>query len=669
MAKPRRRSSRISSGPTPSQKNSMAATNKLSSLIERDESPDGTRPNIDAVASSPSTPRAAPNPVQFGNLNSTLKTPPTASHVMPPKEEMHPSKVHQSTTKPSVLRGPLSSQPVRTVPRSPSKIAIALGTYHTPTKAHTSLPRDMTSPTFDFSFERPESDLSAETQKIMDSVREEAAKIKAQMLEERIKQEDKDGEINQLYGVGRRQIRKAKGKSDRFSDVHKQEFKKMDSIANHASTWKHKLQGTASSPLKRSPSKAGLDETPRSLPRPKSSKNFYSNATERLEDIAPGKRAKRTHDEDHSLATPSSRDATLERENTHTAPAKTRPSSGLPNAVTTPTKASLARSASVKSFKSSMIPSLSKSASAKTFVSPTPRTTEGSNKRIGSWSKFGGSVKSILHLSRPKFSNDLSKVAAGTHLPLPRGGPKIDKDLPKLPGTPTVKRVNFTSSTKSRHELAASNPPSALKLPGLHRNEVETQDTLSSNLVQTREDQVVYPDLGAAPNTSTRNKSPRSSSTPLSMPGDFTFRTDKTITFNPTGFTSPNGTTTIRHVRPSGIPTSVRGAFDKEMPAIPHGMSSKKRKHVSSDEEDEIENVDPQVMDIDIEGHDGVDGRPNAKKQRVNGPPSPSKLVQGQASPSKRRMTGSGAGGSRTPKKASLSLSRLNMLARPRGRR
>ncbi|MDI1486764.1 MAG: hypothetical protein OHK93_006025, partial [Ramalina farinacea] len=166
---------------------------------------------------------------------------------------MHPSKVQLSTVKPSQIAKPVGSHPSNDLPRSPSKIAMA-----TPSKRPSTSPR--TSSTFDFSFEKPESDLSSEARKIMDSVREEAAKIKAQMMAEQKKQQTSDEEAKQLFGVGGRQIKKAKGRSGRFSDLHRQEFKKMDSIANHASTWKNKLQGTSETSLKRSPSKAALDE-------------------------------------------------------------------------------------------------------------------------------------------------------------------------------------------------------------------------------------------------------------------------------------------------------------------------------------------------------------------------------------------------------------------------
>ncbi|KAL9101790.1 MAG: hypothetical protein Q9163_002986 [Psora crenata] len=653
-----------------SRKNVTPTTNKLSSLLERDESPEESRPNIDALVSSPNVPTSASNGTRVGISSSALRTPQTASRVMPAREELHPSKVHQSTTKPPAICGPHGSHPDNALPRSPSKIAIAVGTYHTPTKTKPFAPRDMTSPTFDFSFERPESDLSAEAQKIMDSVREEAAKIKAQMIAERSKQEYQDGEADRLFGIGERPIRNAKGKSGRFSDVHRQEFRKMESISNHASTWKHKLQGAASSPLKRSSSKAGLDETPKSLPRPKSYKNFYSSALERLENTAPGKRVKRAQEDDDFRVRPSSRDTTSGCESTQMSPSKIYPTSALPSAVTTPPKASIARSTSVKSLKISMIPSLSRSASTKTLNSSAAPRTEGSNKRQGSWSKFGGSMKSILHRSQPKFSNDPSRVAAGTHLPLSHQTADVNKDLPSVPGSPTVKRVNFTPTTKPRHELVVvPDPPSPSKVHTSNTNRLATRDMSSSAAATPIDDLLTYPDLGASPNVTTRHKSPQPSYAPSSYPSDFTFRSDKKMASNPTGFASPDGTTTIRQVRPSGIPTSVADPFVGKLPSIPHGRSNKKRKHVSSDEDEEIENVNPQVMDVDGREGSGIDGQPSTKKPRLTGCSSPTKVVAGQDSPSKRRMTGTGAGGGRVAKKGGLSLSRLNMLARPKTRR
>ena len=568
-----------------------------------------------------------------------MKTPQTASRLYPSLGEMHPSKV-QSAIKQSASRQSLSVA-------SPSKSSIAIIDQQTPSKSKGSLPNHMTSPSFDFSFERPESELSAEAQKIMDSVREEASKIKAQMLEERTKKDQKNEETDQLYGVGGREIAKAKGKSGRYSDAHKNQFKKMDSIAGHASTWKTKIQANASA-LKRSPSKAGLDEPDKPLSRSKSFKSFPFNApSERLENTSPGKRAKQNRYDDTSAARPVSRD-TNSTESVQITPAKARPHSGLPSAVTTPTKASLARSASVKSFKTSMIPSLSRSASTKTLGSPIVPKTEGSNKYLSSLSRFGN-MKSILHRAQPKFSNDPTKLAAGTHLPLPSGNMDIEKELSSLPGTPSaglqrssaIKRVGFTPSTKSQHDLA-NNSPSPSKIP--------TPCVPASDTIPSPDDALSYPVLANSPNITTRNKIPRASA-----PGDFTFRAEKTIDFSPSKVSSPSST--IRHVRPSGISTPLP-TFDS-LPAIPHGIKNKKRSRPESDTDAEDENIDP--MDVDEGGED----QPRAKKQRMN---SLKPKVAENQSPTKSRIPKRG-GGAKEKGRMGLSLGRLNMLARPKERR
>ena len=635
---------------------------KLSSLLERDESPpEGPRMNMDALISSPVAP---PNTVMAQPHSkipsSATKTPQTVSRLYPSLGEMHPSKVHQSTLKESPSKFHFRNIGSE-VASAPSKPATTVGAQNTPSKSTGELPAHMISPSFDFSFERPESDLSAEAQKIMESVREEAAKIKTQMLEERSRQESKDGEANQLFGVGGRKINKPMGKAGRYSDVHKQEFKKMDSIAGHVSTWKTKFQGNASS-LKRSPSKAGLDQPEKPLQRTKSFKRFGpGEPQERLEDLAPGKRAKQHFGDDISTRRPISRDTDSSLQNS---PVKIPTKTGLPSAVTTPTKASLARSASVKSFKTSMIPSLSRSASTKTLTSPIMPKTEGSNKYASSLSRFG-SMKSILHRSQPKFSNDPTKVAAGTHLPLPQGLLDMEKDLPDLPArssvefqrSPSMKRVGFsiTPNAKNRQELVSDSPsPSKIPTPFTpSQPEISTSPPINT-------DPISYPDLVNSPNITSRVKIPRAST-----PGDFTFRAEKTINFAPntdTGVTSPSST--IRHVRPSGVPTHVP-AFNS-LPAVPHGMPNKKRSRPDPDTETEDEeNVDP------METEESDDDQPRAKKQRMTASPEKTLDVQSSA-----KVGSVGTNKSRIPKfgggkgkgKKGISLGRLNMLARPKGR-
>ena len=634
--------------------------NKLSSLLERDESPPaGAHSNLDALVSSPvPPPNTAINQTRFDTIPSIMKTPQTASRLYPSLEEMHPSKVRQSTTKPSEPHHISSNSQSKL---SPYKSIAAAATRETPSKSKSSLPNHMRSPTFDFSFERPESDLSAETQKIMDNVREEASKIKAQMLEERSKQENKDGQADKLYGVGGRLIAQPKGKSGRYSDVHKQEFKKMDSIAGHASTWKNKIQANTSA-LKRSPSKAELDEPAKTLPRSRSVKSLNASTfNEKAENIFPSKRSKQRYEDDTSAARPVSRDTNSEVGSAKTTPAKTRPQSGLPSVVTTPTKASLARSASVKSFKTSLIPSLSRSASTKNFGSPVAPKTEGSNKYLSSLSRFG-SIKSILNRPQPKFPCDPIKVAAATHLPLPQGTSNKGEGLPSLPCSPSKdslrspapKQVEFTTTSQSRHSVAnASHSPS--KIPTSRTNFPSPEDKSVSN------HQMTYPNISDSPNITTRTKIPKASA-----PGEFTFRSEKSINFTPfknSSVSSPSST--IRHVRPSGISTPLP-PFDS-LPAIPHGIGNKKRHCPDPDTEVEDDNENTNPMDLD-RGTDEED-RHCAKKQRF------SEKSTSHQSPVKRRAGGDGSkiptklGGAKGKGRKGLSLGRLNMLARPKERR
>ncbi|KAL8709165.1 MAG: hypothetical protein Q9220_006045 [cf. Caloplaca sp. 1 TL-2023] len=561
-------------------------------------------------------------------------TPPPTRRFYPSTGDLHPNKVHQTAPKPSVV---ITAAPINKPSTQPSGA--------TPLKSRESLPAHMSSPGFDFSFTRPESDLSEEAQRIMDSVREEAARIKAQMEAEREKQNtDEGGDAQQAYIFGGRKI--AKPRHGRYSDAHKQQFKKMDSIANHISTWKTKMQSTATAPttsssLKRSNSKAGLDEPVSGLPRSKT----FRVPQHRPEEppTSNGKRVKHTHDQDASQTRSVSRDT---KESHEVSLVKPKPTT-LPIAVSTPTKASLARSASVKASKTAMIPSLSRSASTKTLGTP---QTEGSNKYMSRLAKFSP-VKSILHRSQPKFSDDPLKVAAGTHLPIPTKSLALDKDLPDLPATPLKsvqhspspkKHVNFTPSTKPLADITPLASPSPSKIP-----RSESMRAVNS------------------PNITHRNthKIPTATA-PVAAPGlasDFTFSSSKTINFGPptSGLSSKSRTSTIRPVRPSGFPTPLaESAFENhQAEGIPHGIANKKRKHATegdsgSDMDENQENVDP--------GDNGGVASPSKRVKVEHAAESKTPVGKSKVQTPKSKGKGLGRG--------IMSLGRLNALARPKGR-
>lgn len=133
----------------------------------------------------------------------------------------------------------------------------------TPSKA-ISTPKCPITPTFEFAFQREQSlELSPAAKKMMEEKREEAKRVKEQM-----KSETHDATTN---AVMQRRIATPKSQRGRFSDAHKQQFRKMDSIAGHASAYRKdptKLAPEPSplpspaKPLKRSPSKANIGTAP-----------------------------------------------------------------------------------------------------------------------------------------------------------------------------------------------------------------------------------------------------------------------------------------------------------------------------------------------------------------------------------------------------------------------
>jgi len=579
-----------------------------------------------------------------------IKTPPTASCNGPAQGEMHPSKTHQSTAK-KLDSGPrLGFVDVDAVKATPTKSTIKTIETATPSRI-----KPPSSPNFDFKWNRPDTVLSPEAQKIMESVREQATKIKVKMQAEREEQARRDGEVEELFGIGGRKIAKPKGKAGRYSDVHKEEFRKMDSISGHVSAWKNKFQAGSTS-LKRSKSKAGFDDSQAEVAQ--------SAGSGRLENTSPGKRMRRAYQDDTSSARPVSRDDQQEISSKPNTPGLVRSKSSipmplaLPSAATTPTKASLARAASTKQLQNTKIPSLGRSKSFKDITSPSGSKTEGSNK-------YMTSLKSILHKPQHKYSNDPIKVAEGTHLPISTSPMRLNKELPSLPATlghalptsPSMKRVAFTPTGKSTYELAAASP-SPSKIPTSH-----SQRRMTGISALTSPGKVSYPQPVSYPALS-RPAGPLNSNP--TKPGDFSFRSTKSINVGPatSGLSSPS---TIRQVRPSGIPTTLAGVLPafENVPAVPgveHGLSSKKRRRADSDDEDgEKENVA-------AGGQAGEDGRMAKKSKRSGG--DGGKVTTGTSMAGKRlEKAKAGKPGEKPKGKGFLSLSRLNMLARPKERR
>lgn len=667
--------------------------NRLESLAERDETPTrGTQSTLDAIVSSPLAPR----------------TPATAGHIKPTLQEMHPSKAQHSTTPnpDSVARQENENTDVDTRHNEHPSDA----TQQTPSKS------GMGSSSFDFRFARPAPQLGPEAQRMMDELREEALRIKVRLAAER--EQEKLNEESGTAALGGRKIAQAKGKVGRFSDVHMAEFKRMDSIAGHPSSFRAQPGriAPAKPSLKRTQSRANLDgredveaeqntQSGRTTPAKPSLKRTQSKAklderedtrTEhstqkssgRLENTAPAKRARQHIADDTSSGRPISRDGAYSAKPLPSTSTIARTQSNLQH-ITTPTQSSLARTATTKQ-PATQIPSLSRSPS-KPNLNETPRTLpkaatmtnilsgiprSESKGILRSPSKFER-VKSILR--HPSFS--ARKPTAIPSLTRSPSRPNLDKALPSAPTTPnglerskSVKRVNFTPDTINKNAISVQNSPSPMKQSGIPRSTSKLNFGNKSNPVQASSQEVQYPSitnhssllqppaveypslLSPRPLPQPPRQVLSEIRPPASVPGTFSFRSDHTIDFgaSPKGFGSSPGQASLRQVRQSIIPNSMPGSFpvgNKEnienLPSVPHGIANKKRRRADSDDEEEID----------------ADRSPKKHKKNV---------AEGAMLMAPRIMAEKMGPKSNIPspaKKKGLSLSRLNLLARPKMRK
>lgn len=666
MSPPRRRSSRLrGSSATPAKSRNYAA-NRLQSLVERDETPnDGVQSNLDAIASSPLAPR----------------TPATTSRIKPPQEEMHPSKAHHSTTQEPDSGLRLGFTDIKAAGNDqPSGL-----TQQTPTKL------GISSPTFDFRFARPGPQLGPEAQRMMDDLREEALRIKAKLAAEREEEKRREGEST--GGIEGRKIAQPKGKVGRFSDIHMAEFKKMDSIAGHPSAFRAQPGRftPVTTSLKRTQSQAQLDEREDGSNKKHEQISEKVTKSERLENTAPAKRA-RKHAADTSSARPVSSHDNKPLPSTPPIP---RSQASMLAVISTPTQASLARAASIKK-PATQIPTLSRSPSKPNLIG-TPRgiTKSATINDLSGVPK--SESKSILHspskfdrmksiLRRPSSSVKSSQMPSSIPT-LSRSSsiPNLEKSLPSIPTTPgrgdtkASKHVNFTPDTANKHATMVQSSPSPMK-SGIPRSTSRIQlgakpSTVKANSSRPGSAEVHYPSVASLSNPGKQTKEveypslagvrrlpqpPRQATSqppaPPSVPGTFTFRSDHTISFgvSPEGFGSSPGQSSVRQVRQSIFPNSMPGSFpsgNKEntepLPAVPHGMANKKRRRVDSDDETEEE----------------TERSPKKHKAAAEGAMLMAPNFQSQNKTPNSQLS------SPAKKKGVLSLSRLNMLARPKARK
>ncbi|KAK1003056.1 hypothetical protein LTR91_004847 [Friedmanniomyces endolithicus] len=335
------------------------APNKLESLSEHDDEMPGAFPNSPPADGTPT--RAAKR------INTGLEaTPRERTPIKPSDSEMHPQKHHGTTVKPMQEARHLGFSNMGAFTEPPKQTSRIATLHGTPTRAPNPA-HDTNDATYQFTFRREQSlELSPEAKRLMMEKREEAARIREQMIASE----------------------ESKKQGDALEAAEPKEgFKKMDSIASHPSAFRSAGPGkvttttiTTGEPLKslkRSPSKAQLDDThsvpqralqrspskpnlahPGSLlPRAASSHDLHSAPDDKS--TSPAKRAKRTHVEDASATRPESSSSSESfRPSTPQQNKILRMHPSNPNLshITTPTQVSMARAFSVKSIKFTAIP-------------------------------------------------------------------------------------------------------------------------------------------------------------------------------------------------------------------------------------------------------------------------------------------------------------------------
>ncbi|UKZ77371.1 hypothetical protein TrVFT333_005091 [Trichoderma virens FT-333] len=245
--------------------------------------------------------------------------------------------------------------------------------------------------------------------------------------------------------------------------------------------------------------------------------------------------------------------------------------------------------------------------------------------------------------------------------------------------TPEVTRTIFDPDTPSPHKSTTTKR-------ALERSEVEEAlaEAKSSG-------DITYPDLSSHKHLLDSTAEEAIKSPTPSVPGRFTFRSDHTIKFgnpSPSSFGASHGQSSVRHVRnsiktasdmPGTFPDPVSPSShpDKEntaptppkvLPGVPHGMANKKRHRAGSDAGDADKEAADRAGKKAKSGH-VPEGQAllaprllgktpsisaSAKKAVGQTPVRPIIRAVSSSSPSKKRPT--------------LSMSRLNMLARPKNR-
>jgi hypothetical protein len=261
-------------------------------------------------------------------------------------------------------------------------------------------------------------------------------------------------------------------------------------------------------------------------------------------------------------------------------------------------------------------------------------------------------IKSILRTPHRLYSNDPTKIAAGTHLATPPSHPQPGIEAPAT--APLTKHVDFTASAREKaardEAKAASVEPEAL-----YPN--RTSEQIKQDLCEQVKERINY--------ARSRRMTDAAPQSRRNAPGDFTFSVGALMHFPPT---SP----TIRPVRSSDVNTTLGR---QTSPALPTTTAAVKRKVDDMlgpvAEEDTVANKENVVGDRDA--NDEEDERP-AKRARTG--PTETEAMKPVVLVKKTsilKKTGSlkkpsGVAAPRQSRLGGLSASRLAFLAQPKKR-
>ncbi|KAM6488719.1 hypothetical protein HDV62DRAFT_377122 [Trichoderma sp. SZMC 28011] len=611
----------------------------------------------------------------------SFETPATpATHALkPPSTEMHPSKYHPTTAEPSsALR--LGFADIEDTRRRDS--SHGAGLQSTPSKVG-GVPSSAFTLRVPAGTTANQLGLGAEALRVLEGLKEKAAEYKADLIANR----GNDSSAASTDANGRT-IAKPKGKSGRFSAAHMAEFKKMDSIEGHASAWRAqegRFVPVVNPGIKRSLSKANLD-TPQ--------KN--TKQTERDEQPSlSAKRVKKSAEDDASTTRPVSRDTTSVPRpfSSVKKPAASRIARPSLSRLMSPTKSSIGRFTS---------PGKSEAAPAAPKESKEPKDTKVSEeskepeeaedvtdtpmRRSVMKSVFGSSIFS------PRRRSAIPQPVSTTAQTPPASSRFSNLNITRLAATqPTkksVKHVTFTPEvTRTIFDPDSPSPhKSNTTKKALERTEVEKalEEAKSSG-------DIAYPDLSSYKHLLDSSTEEVIKSPSPSVPGRFTFRSDHTIKFgnpSPSGFGASPGQSSVRHVRNSIKATSdMPGSFpdpvspsshpDKEntapspakvLPGVPHGMANKKRHRANSTDGDADKEAADRAGKKAKSSH-VPEGQALMAPRLLGKSPSISASAKKAAGKTPARPIIRAVGSASTSKKRpTLSMSRLNMLARPKNR-